>query len=179
MITLSSTATIGDFLAAASKRMPGVSMKIDDCRIPVQQDLYSYADGVLVISQIPYESVLLPARAPTSAPTSSSAASFPPQLLDLAFIMDATGSMARAIKGVHDLAFQMGRAFRIDRKLQLQLACICDRDPIDSPGDVHAKHDFNVNVMALQQFLEGVEATGGGDRPEDFVGAIDAISSIQ
>jgi hypothetical protein len=100
-------------------------------------------------------------------------------MLDLAFLMDATGSMRAAIQGVHDYAINIARTFRIDRKLELQFACICYRDPVDSPRDIHQTHDFNPSVRALETFLKGVPASGGGDGPEDFVGAIQAALSLQ
>jgi hypothetical protein len=103
----------------------------------------------------------------------------PPPELDLVLVIDATGSMSPAIKAVHDHALNLASTFRINRSLQLRIACICYRDPIDSPEDIHEIHEFNPSVRQLQTFLKGIQATGGGDGPEDYVGAINALRSLQ
>ena len=44
------------------------------------------------------------------------------------------------------------------------------RDPIDSHSDKNEYYNFTSNTEGLQNFVEGMAATGGGDTPEDWVG---------
>jgi hypothetical protein len=91
---------------------------------------------------------------------------------DVLFIIDATGSMASSIAGAHrkacDLAVELRNA---SPDVDFEFGCICYRDPVDSPSDVHQVHDLNDDVESLISFLSTVRADGGGDGPEDWVGA--------
>jgi hypothetical protein len=91
---------------------------------------------------------------------------------DVLFIIDATGSMASSIAGAHrkasDLAVELRNA---SPDVYFRFGCICYRDPVDSPSDVHQVHNLNDDIESLISFLSTVKATGGGDGPEDWVGA--------
>jgi hypothetical protein len=52
-----------------------------------------------------------------------------------------------------------------------QYGCVCYRDPIDSSGDIHEVHPLSRDIGALVNFLSHISAIGGGDGPEDWVGA--------
>ena len=54
-------------------------------------------------------------------------------------------------------------------------ACMCFRDPVDSPSDQHSYHDFTENIDEIQSFLHTQSATGGGDNPEDWAGALEIV----
>jgi hypothetical protein len=45
--------------------------------------------------------------------------------------------------------------------VEVRFACICYRDPIDSPGDKHEFMNFSSNVEVLKEFLNPIIATGG------------------
>jgi hypothetical protein len=91
---------------------------------------------------------------------------------DVLFIIDATGSMASAIAGAHSKACDLAVELRTaSPEVDFQFGCICYRDPVDAPGDIHQVHDLNADVKSLTSFLSTVYATGGGDSPEDWVGA--------
>jgi hypothetical protein len=125
----------------------------------------NYNDDVLVVSQtVP----VLPPPAPVP----------PPKGLDLVFVIDATGSMRVAIRAVHKYAMDIALTFRTNRNLDLRMACVCYRDPVDDAADEHEVHEFNPSVRELKQFLKGIQAKGGGDDPEDFVGAITRILAL-
>ena len=52
-----------------------------------------------------------------------------------------------------------------------QYGYIFYRDPIDSEGDKHEIIDLTDNVNSFPERIGRIEATGGGDIPEDWVGA--------
>lgn len=95
--------------------------------------------------------------------------------LDVLFMIDATRSMDSTIKAAHDkaedLAFQLNS---INRSASYRFGCICYRDPVDYILDIHQVFDFNPDIENFSLFLEKVEAFGGGDIPEDFVGALNS-----
>jgi hypothetical protein len=91
---------------------------------------------------------------------------------DVLFIIDATGSMASSIAGAHRKASDLAVELRnTNPDVDFRFGCICYRDPVDSPSDVHQVHDLNDDVESLIGFLSTIQATGGGDGPEDWVGA--------
>jgi hypothetical protein len=67
-----------------------------------------------------------------------------------------------------------------NRWQSLRYACVCYRDPVDEPGlnKGHEVHDFTDDPLDISQFLNDVEAEGGGDVPEDFVGAVNCILKL-
>lgn len=100
--------------------------------------------------------------------------------MDVLFMIDATGSMANTIQAAHekaeDLAFELHIS---NRKALFKFACICYRDPVYAPSDVHQVFDFDEEIENLATFLEDVKASGGGDGPEDYVGALnEAFNSL-
>lgn len=93
--------------------------------------------------------------------------------MDVLFMIDATGSMANTIQAAHDKAEDLAFDLNISNRTALfKFACICYRDPVDSPSDVHRVFDFDDEIENLATFLEEVKASGGGDGPEDYVGAL-------
>jgi hypothetical protein len=56
---------------------------------------------------------------------------------------------------------------------------VCYRDPVDCPDDKHEVHEFSVDLREFRNFLSRIKATGGGDDPEDYVGAIEAVRALQ
>lgn len=94
------------------------------------------------------------------------------KMADMLFIIDATGSMASSIAGACRKACDLAVDLRdANPDVDFRFGCICYRDPVDSPGDVHQVHHLNDDVETLIGFLSTVQATGGGDAPEDWVGA--------
>jgi hypothetical protein len=93
--------------------------------------------------------------------------------MDVVFVLDATGSMANTIEAartkVADLAFDLHIN---QRDADFRWGCVCYRDPVDVPSDKHEIFDLDGNAESLGDFLEGIKVYGGGDGPEDFVGAL-------
>lgn len=93
--------------------------------------------------------------------------------MDVLFMIDATKSMASTIQAAHDKAEDLAFDLNVsNRKALFNFGCICYRDPIDAKKDVHEIFDFSPEIEDLANFLEGVKASGGGDKPEDYVGAL-------
>jgi hypothetical protein len=92
--------------------------------------------------------------------------------MDVVFLIDATGSMSASIKTAHDKA----RTIADDLQKQspdvdFTFGSVCYRDPVDVQSDEHQVHGLDPNVETLVAFFETVHASGGGDGPEDWVGA--------
>jgi hypothetical protein len=103
------------------------------------------------------------------------------KVMDVVFLIDATGSMSSTIKAAHDKAAEMAIDLRVkNADVDFRFGSICYRDPIDVRGDVHQVSDLASDIDSLVTFLSTVAATGGGDGPEDWVGAyrlaLDAIT---
>jgi hypothetical protein len=91
--------------------------------------------------------------------------------MDVVFLIDATGSMSGVIKAAHDRAAEVAINLRVESPdVDFQFGCVCYRDPIDSPSDIHEVHPLSPDMDALVNFLSHISATGGGDGPEDWVG---------
>jgi hypothetical protein len=92
--------------------------------------------------------------------------------MDLVFLIDATGSMASSLKAAHDKATSLAQLLRDSSPdVDFHFGCICYRDPIDAPSDIHEVLGLSPIVNDLVRFLAGIRANGGGDSPEDWVGA--------
>jgi hypothetical protein len=94
------------------------------------------------------------------------------KVMDVLFLIDATGSMSATIQAAHDKATEMAINLRVKNPdVDFMFGSVCYRDPIDSPTDVHQMQDLDGNIDSLVSFFSSVQATGGGDGPEDWVGA--------
>jgi len=99
---------------------------------------------------------------------------------DILFMIDSTGSMSSSIKAAHDKAERIAMNLKeAHRGIKFRFGSICYRDPVDSPGDIHEWSQLNNNIQNLVSFLGKINATGGGDGPEDYAGAFEiAINNI-
>ena len=93
--------------------------------------------------------------------------------VDVAFMMDATGSMGKHITAVKDgINSIVSRIHDKFKKAKIRVAFVAYRDYGDG-----AKHfeilDFTENIEIFTNFVGGISATGGDDSPEDVLGAID------
>jgi hypothetical protein len=95
------------------------------------------------------------------------------KIADHLFLIDATTSMRSTIKAAHQKAKDIATSAKSEfPDVKFRFGCICYRDPVNHRKDVHQIHLFNENIEKLIAFLETVTAKGGGgDGPEDFVGA--------
>jgi hypothetical protein len=145
---------------ARQEGVRGVSIKIGTAFVPLTLPISEVIDQTLLISSEPD---------PRSTPSLE---------LDMVWVIDATGSMADVIKAARNSAYNIASQFRGNRRLSLRIACVCYRDPVDKQLDLHQVHSFSDSLFELQEFLDNVPATGGGDDPEDFVGAINEILQL-
>ena len=56
------------------------------------------------------------------------------------------------------------------KKLNVKYGVIFYRDPIDEKNDKHEKYPLD-DIINVKEKIKNVEAYGGGDEPEDWVGA--------
>lgn len=97
------------------------------------------------------------------------------KLCDVVFIIDSTESTYSVGCALHDKAEDLAFGMSVsERSTLFKYACICYRDPVDCESDVHQVFDFDEDIENLDTFLGDVEPSGGGDGPEDFVGALNA-----
>jgi hypothetical protein len=103
------------------------------------------------------------------------------KLMDVVFLIDATGSMASTIRAAHNKATDIARDLRAENEdVSFAFGSVCYRDPVDAPGDIHQVHPLSEDINSLVQFLATVTASGGGDTPEDWVGAYNlALNTIR
>jgi Mg-chelatase subunit ChlD len=91
---------------------------------------------------------------------------------DLLFLIDATGSMSSYIRAAKEESENISTELRNSYpEYNFQYGYIFYRDPIDSQGDVHETIDLTDNVNSLPAQIKKIKAYGGGDLPEDWVGA--------
>ena len=96
---------------------------------------------------------------------------------DVLFLVDATGSMAPYIiaakEETNNIAEELRQTYP---EMNFQYGYIFYRDPIDSKEDIHEMIDLTDNVNSLPEKIGKIEAKGGGDLPEDWVGAYKLVN---
>ena len=91
---------------------------------------------------------------------------------DVVFLIDATGSMASYIQSAKEETKNISEELKTTYpNKNFKYGYIFYRDPIDSKDDVHEIIDLTDNVDTITQKIGKIEAYGGGDYPEDWVGA--------
>ena len=89
--------------------------------------------------------------------------------MDLVFVIDSTGSMGPYINEVKKRVVQLLNEFRagLAEGGTLHVSCVTYKDKdYDGAGYVKGK-SFETDYAALEEWLGGVRAAGGGDTPED------------
>ena len=91
---------------------------------------------------------------------------------DIVFLVDATGSMSTYIIAAKEETKNIADELRkLYPDKMFQYGYIFYRDPVDSKIDTHDVIDLTDNVNSLPAQIGVISATGGGDLPEDWVGA--------
>ena len=91
---------------------------------------------------------------------------------DLLFLIDATGSMGDYIRAAKEESENISTKLRTSHpEYNFQYGYVFYRDPIDSKSDIHEVIDLTDNVNSLPEKIGKIKAQGGGDVPEDWVGA--------
>jgi hypothetical protein len=97
--------------------------------------------------------------------------------VDLAFVVDSTGSMSPYIESVEaSIRDIIRRIWATNGNLNLRLAMIAYRDVGDS--NRFEVLDFVSSVDVFTTFLNKIRAVGGADAPEDIAGAIQQANRL-
>lgn len=92
--------------------------------------------------------------------------------VDIVFVMDTTGSMAKEIEGIKLAAIQFAENLKM-RNRAVNLALITFGDEIR-----FASH-FTQDIRAFQNWVATQKAEGGGDDPENDLGALEKALSLR
>ena len=91
---------------------------------------------------------------------------------DILFLVDATYSMSSYITAAKEETKNISDQLRkLYPEKMFKYGYIFYRDPIDSHRDKHEFIDLTHDVNSLPEKIGKISATGGGDTPEDWVGA--------
>ena len=87
-------------------------------------------------------------------------------------MIDGTGSMGKYIEAAKRKCIEISEELNKTyvNKLNFKYGVIFYRDPIDERNDRHEKYPLD-NIINIRREIESVRAYGGGDGPEDWVGA--------
>ena len=100
-----------------------------------------------------------------------------PQFLDLAFVVDTTGSMADELDWLtKDLARIVRRAKARAPGVSIRYGLVLYRDQ----GDAYVVRNmgFTKNLSTMRRWLRGQEASGGGDYPEAAAAALESAVAL-
>ena len=91
---------------------------------------------------------------------------------DVLYLIDATGSMSSYITAAKEETKNIASQLKnIYPDMNFKYGYIFYRDPIDSKSDIHEIIDLTDDINSLSEKIGKIEAMGGGDLPEDWVGA--------
>ncbi len=93
------------------------------------------------------------------------------RVVDLAFILDTTGSMSEEITSVRSTIQKVAQTLQ-SNQLQVRIGMIEYKDRTDP--FVTKTYAFTTDLGAFSAKISGVEASGGGDLPEDMNAGIHA-----
>ena len=100
---------------------------------------------------------------------------------DIVYMIDTTGSMRSWIEAVSEKCINITK--ELDSKfpkLNFKFGGIFYRDPIDCKEDKHEVFDLTNDISEFKNKIKKLKAGGGGDTPEDWVGAYEkAVNSIR
>ncbi len=99
------------------------------------------------------------------------------KVFDLLFVIDATGSMSSYIIAAKEETKNISKELRnLYPEYNFQYGYVFYRDPIDSSGDKHEIINLTDQVNNLPEQIKKIKAYGGGDLPEDWVGAYKLVN---
>jgi len=91
---------------------------------------------------------------------------------DVVFMIDATGSMGEYITAAKEESQNISKELKEQYPdMKFKYGYIFYRDPVDSKDDIHEIIDLTDDEESLPEKIGKIRATGGGDSPEDWVGA--------
>lgn len=86
--------------------------------------------------------------------------------VDLAFVVDTTGSMGGLIEAAQRQMINMMQQLAQAADIQLRLGVVEYRDHPPQDKMVYRLHNFTADLQKAQHTLQGLRADGGGDAPE-------------
>ena len=91
---------------------------------------------------------------------------------DILYMIDGTGSMESYIEAAKQKCIEISEELEKTyiKKLNFKYGVIFYRDPIDDKNDKHEKYPLD-DIINIKEKIKNVKAYGGGDEPEDWVGA--------
>jgi hypothetical protein len=103
--------------------------------------------------------------------------------VDVCFVMDCTGSMAAYIDAAKEQLVQIGNSVirqlsTRDEICNLRFAFVGYRDFCDPIPDRLTSIDFSSDFGEVRDFISLQEAFGGGDGPEDLLGGLNRVASL-
>ena len=91
---------------------------------------------------------------------------------DVIYIIDATGSMGEYITAAKEESQNISKELKEQYPdMKFKYGYIFYRDPVDEKNDIHEIIDLTDDEVSLPDKIGKIKATGGGDAPEDWVGA--------
>ena len=95
---------------------------------------------------------------------------------DIVYMIDATGSMKEWINAATDGCINISKELKEKfQYLEFYFGAVFYRDPIDSHEDKHEVFDLTDKIFELKKNFGKIKVNGGGDDPEDWVGAYNKI----
>ncbi|CAL4098549.1 unnamed protein product [Meganyctiphanes norvegica] len=100
------------------------------------------------------------------------------QKVDLAFLVDSTGSMGGIIQTVKEEIHRIVNKIKDEYpEAQLRVAFVGYRDHCDGSDRIQ-KMDFTNNISSFRSFVSDVNPTGGGDAAEDVFGGLEEAGKL-
>ena len=97
--------------------------------------------------------------------------------LDLAFLIDCTGSMGSYIKQTKDDIRNMVDFVKETYENDIKLGFVGYRDHSDGAMRIE-RLDFTGEPTEFESFVGGIDANGGDDAPEDVLGGLEAVLNL-
>ena len=99
---------------------------------------------------------------------------------DIVYLIDATGSMGSYLAAARDNCINISKQLKKQLpRFNFNFGAVLYRDPIDCPGEKNKTYSLKRDVEILKRELGSERAHGGGDTPEDWVGAYEmALDNI-
>jgi hypothetical protein len=140
---MSVSATIGDFLKAIL--CADGKVKVEGCELNPHQRVAAYADRDCLLDVVRAPPWLRPHhREPYPG-------------FDVVFVIDATRSIQFVLNALVNWGLGIVGVFGRNRRLQLRIAYVCYRDPVDRPEELsHERFGFTESVNEFRDRLRGV-----------------------
>ena len=97
--------------------------------------------------------------------------------LDVAFMVDCTGSMSKYLDQTKENIEFIVNSIKEEFENKVKIAFVGYRDHGDGDSRIECL-SFTEDVGEFKEFVAGIKATGGGDRAEDVLGGLEAVTNL-